>query len=83
MVDEREVIDKLRNCIDPELGINIVDLGLIYGISIDQEKGEVAPYHFFYRQHGFHTLSLLLETTWGLWGVHPISRESPSEHCSR
>ena len=41
MVDEREVIDKLRNCIDPELGINIVDLGLIYSVGIDDSRVNV------------------------------------------
>ncbi len=35
MVTQDEVIDKLKQCIDPELNVNIVDLGLIYSISID------------------------------------------------
>ncbi len=34
----KEVIDALKGCIDPELNINIVDLGLIYGINIDEEN---------------------------------------------
>lgn len=29
--------EKLRTVLDPELGINIVDLGLIYGIDFDEE----------------------------------------------
>ena len=41
MVDEKQVIDKLRNCIDPELGINIVDLGLIYSVGIDDSRVNV------------------------------------------
>lgn len=32
----QEVEDCLRDVIDPELGINIVDLGLLYGIMIDE-----------------------------------------------
>ena len=34
----KEVIDKLKECTDPEVGINIVDLGLIYGIQIDENN---------------------------------------------
>jgi len=34
----KEVIDKLKECTDPEIGINIVDLGLIYGIQIDENN---------------------------------------------
>lgn len=30
-----EVVEALKAVIDPELGINIVDLGLIYGVSVD------------------------------------------------
>lgn len=32
-----DVAEALRDVIDPELGINIVDLGLVYGISIDED----------------------------------------------
>lgn len=39
MVDKDLVLNKLKECMDPELGINIVDLGLIY--SIMQEDSQV------------------------------------------
>lgn len=35
VVTQDQVVQKLRLCLDPELGINIVDLGLIYGVDID------------------------------------------------
>lgn len=38
---EESIEDSLRLVIDPELGINIVDLGLIYGISVDGGRVDV------------------------------------------
>ena len=38
MVTQEQIIDKLKHCLDPELGINIVDLGLVYGINIEGNK---------------------------------------------
>jgi metal-sulfur cluster biosynthetic enzyme len=32
---KEQVLDALRHVHDPELGINIVDLGLVYGVDID------------------------------------------------
>lgn len=34
MVTVKDIIDVLSQCLDPELGANIVDIGLIYGIKI-------------------------------------------------
>jgi metal-sulfur cluster biosynthetic enzyme len=33
-----DVIEALRDVVDPELGINVVDLGLVYGVEVDAEK---------------------------------------------
>lgn len=35
--------EAMRDVVDPELGINVVDLGLVYGISVEKgETGDVA-----------------------------------------
>jgi len=34
-VDEKSVMDVLRNCYDPEIPVNIVDLGLVYDLSVE------------------------------------------------
>jgi len=41
MVSQEQIIDKLRQCLDPELGVNIVDLGLVYGINIEGSRVNV------------------------------------------
>ena len=33
-----EVEEAMRDVVDPELGINVVDLGLVYGVVIDQNN---------------------------------------------
>lgn len=34
-IDKEAVYDKLRECYDPEIPVNVVDLGLIYGLKIE------------------------------------------------
>jgi metal-sulfur cluster biosynthetic enzyme len=41
MTDSTELIEALKGVDDPEIGMNIVDLGLIYGIDHDDERGAV------------------------------------------
>ena len=33
-----DVVEALRDVVDPELGINVVDLGLVYGVSVDTDR---------------------------------------------
>ncbi|SMO86518.1 metal-sulfur cluster assembly factor [Fodinibius sediminis] len=37
-IDRRKIARKLREVIDPELGVNIVDLGLVYNILYDDGR---------------------------------------------
>ncbi|MFI0422641.1 metal-sulfur cluster assembly factor [Spongiactinospora sp. 9N601] len=38
-----EVMEALKDVVDPELGINVVDLGLIYGLDLAPADGGGAP----------------------------------------
>ena len=40
-MEERDVLAALRQVLDPELGINVVDLGLVYDVAIDADRIEV------------------------------------------
>lgn len=41
MVTEQQVLEQLRGVMDPELGINVVDLGLIYKVAVNEEDVEI------------------------------------------
>lgn len=41
MVTQDDVMNVLRQCYDPEIPVNVVDLGLIYGVSIEDKKVDV------------------------------------------
>ena len=41
MISQEQIINKLRECLDPELGVNIVDLGLVYGVIIEGNRVNV------------------------------------------
>src|SRR5437588_4537570 len=40
-INEAEVMDALHECYDPEIPVNIVDLGLVYNVEINNETGLV------------------------------------------
>lgn len=40
-VSGEEVVEALKDVIDPELGINIVDLGLVYGVAVAEDNSIV------------------------------------------
>jgi metal-sulfur cluster biosynthetic enzyme len=36
-VTEDDVTEAMKDVVDPELGINVVDLGLVYGVTLDED----------------------------------------------
>ena len=36
-----DVLEAMRDVVDPELGINVVDLGLVYGVTVDDDNTAV------------------------------------------
>ncbi len=38
---DEDVTEAMRDVVDPELGINVVDLGLVYGIAVDEASNAV------------------------------------------
>jgi len=41
-VEEKSVWDQLKSCYDPEIPVNIVDLGLVYDCAVNQPEGKPA-----------------------------------------
>ena len=41
MIDKNHIIANLKEVYDPEISVNVYDLGLIYDISIDEKEGSV------------------------------------------
>jgi len=55
MTTKNDVLKKLKEVIDPELGINIVDMGLIYKIEKKNKKKESGKRDEFYIEMTYTT----------------------------
>jgi metal-sulfur cluster biosynthetic enzyme len=40
-VSDDDVTEAMKDVVDPELGINVVDLGLVYGVQVEDGKNAV------------------------------------------
>ena len=38
---KEDVLEAMKDVVDPELGINVVDLGLVYGADVDEHSNTV------------------------------------------
>jgi metal-sulfur cluster biosynthetic enzyme len=36
--ETEDILEALRDVVDPELGINVVDLGLVYGVTVGEDR---------------------------------------------
>ena len=45
MIDKENIISNLKQVYDPEISVNVYDLGLIYNIDVDEEKKQVTITH--------------------------------------
>ena len=50
-----DVTEALKDVVDPELGINVVDLGLVYGVHIDPDTNNLRALHY---KHILHFIRL-------------------------
>lgn len=41
MTTKSEIVEALKEVYDPEIGVNIVDLGLVYGVDAEEDQGYV------------------------------------------
>ncbi|MGZ5367559.1 MAG: metal-sulfur cluster assembly factor [Aeromicrobium sp.] len=38
---DEDIMEAMKDVVDPELGINVVDLGLVYGVDVDEHSNTV------------------------------------------
>ena len=41
MASKIEILEALKSVYDPEIGMNIVDLGMVYGVDLEPDMGKV------------------------------------------
>ena len=41
VINEEEIMEALHECYDPEIPVNIVDLGLVYNVDVNDDEGSI------------------------------------------
>jgi len=41
MATDEQVLEALKECYDPEIPINVVDLGLVYGVQVEESTAKI------------------------------------------
>lgn len=42
MATKEDVLESLKQVVDPEVGINIVDMGLVYDVKVEGERADIS-----------------------------------------
>src|SRR5215213_1109714 len=70
-ITKDQVYLQLKKCMDPEIPVNVVDLGLIYGVEIKEEK-------YVGKINGIGTINvdIVWDPPWSIDKMDPKARES-------
>lgn len=92
-VSVQDVTEALKDVIDPELGINVVDLGLVYGVTVENGNAVVdmtltsaaCPLQDVLEEQTFAALDPIMEThriNWVWmppWGMERITEDGKDQ----
>lgn len=80
-ISEEQVLDAMKDVIDPELGVNVVDLGLVYGVDIDDANNltldmtltmPTCPLYDYLEQQVEVVLAPMVASTTVNWVMEPM-----------
>lgn len=78
---EGQILEAMKDVIDPELGVNVVDLGLVYAVDVDDSNNltldmtlttPTCPLYDYIEQQAEVVLSTLVASTTVNWVMEPL-----------